>query len=133
MKYLLFSFCVVGLLSVTYAHEFPDLPGKGEEPVLATFAISIHIDRHDNAPIYQEIHLMTDLEQGFHLGKGKDVIGDIDQIDWRRDLVFVKITQIDPDFPASETISMIRHTDQGIQVKSIGHQSEDFAMTVAVN
>ena len=134
MKYITSLILVVGALSGLYAaSDLPVLP-DGEEPVLATFTVTLHVDRVDNTPIYRETHQMNGLEQGFRIGEGLAKSGSLSDIDWRNDLVFLRIARQEGEFEREVSLSMIRYTAQGVKYEKLPSAvSEDFTFGVNIN
>ena len=109
MKYIASFILVLNTLSSLYANLLLPVPGN-VEPVFATFAVTLHVDRADNIPIYSETHHMNALEQGFRIGEGKTQSGDLTDINWGSDLVFLRITRLEGDVQEQVSLSVIKYT-----------------------
>ncbi|NND04749.1 MAG: hypothetical protein HKN87_00090 [Saprospiraceae bacterium] len=133
MSYIASIILVISTLSGLYLEALPpDLPND-VEPVIATFAVTLHVDRADNNPIYSETHQMNDLEQGFKIGEGMTRSGDLTDINWRNDLVFLRIARLEGEVREEVSLSVIKYTSEGVMFEQIpGATSDDFVFALDV-
>ena len=134
VKYITSLILVVTILSTLYATSgLPTLP-DGEESVLATFTVTLHVDRVDNSPIYRETHQMNGLEQGFRIDEGLAKSGNLSDIDWRHDLVFLRIARQEGVLEHEVSLSVIKYTAEGVKYEKLPSVvSEDFTFAVTLN
>ena len=127
MKYLAYIYFTLAMcLGSLAATPIDNLDKDGIEP-LAIFEVTIHLERANNHPVYSELHEMTELELDLDLGNGERSEGSWADIDWKNNLVFIRITKRDAQ-GTTEALSMAKFTANGLKIKKLYNSIENFAL-----